>query len=823
MPREPPISHRSIAAVLGFVLVLALAAVLDGTQPTSEVHAAGPDRTRWDVRINDGVTPGGPAGSPVALTTSLRLDATGTPPSDTALPDFVLTSITGIEPESGPGRAGTAMSASDIGARSASLSMSFHTNVMVLLGVNGNIPTVGAHRGYVPVCGDNHNGVITRDYTGNPVANSMLRAAKTLDLFVGDMTQIEAGLRPDGLFAADGYNLAEYASEGAPGVSASLFVQAYDDDNNNGYRDDDTLDAGSAPSKAEPSVNATGIADPYATASDGVTYVTGAPQTQHDYDHDGLPNGVEYMPDFLPVLADAAGLSAFWVARSYGVSDMLVGLVPPLDVHVMTFAGVPGLGGVHLILIDDAASSPVNYPVSGFQNPFAAPRVGHQAIKVCTPFTLALTQHAATTRNPICLDGTCGPPPSVTDGDAVQRVGVSPSGSAAAYLSDADDYDEDGRVWPMDLCRVSTDNSDPDNDLTSGPCDADPISADNDGDGAIDNAPNVTQLLAGTASCQSSGNLICDNDVDGDLWINNVDNCPTVANGSYADADGDTVGDACDALVTIDTITGLPSGKGNGFNSSAAIDNDQVCVDLFDLDASEAFGDGVVEGGCAAVADASDDGQPDAADTDSDEDGDGFSDAQEIANGTNPLGANDSDSDGMPDTYETAHGCLDAYLADAGTDPDLDGLSNINEFIVGTDPCFDDTDGDGLLDGPEARNGTNPLVANPDPLDSDDDNDGCTDTEETGLDFNFGGERDPLLRWDFYDVTGDRVVDLTDTLDILAFFGDDGVSPAANLRDRDALDPERLWAPHEANDGVDLTDAIINLASFGHDCSGTPN
>jgi hypothetical protein len=65
------------------------------------------------------------------------------------------------------------------------------------------------------------------------------------------------------------------------------------------------------------------------------------------------------------------------------------------------------------------------------------------------------------------------------------------------------------------------------------------------------------------------------------------------------------------------------------------------------------------------------------------------------------LTLSDSDLDGMPDSFENQHDCLDAEVADAGADPDGDGLTNLEEFVLGTDPCAADSDGDGLDDGTE--------------------------------------------------------------------------------------------------------------------------
>lgn len=74
----------------------------------------------------------------------------------------------------------------------------------------------------------------------------------------------------------------------------------------------------------------------------------------------------------------------------------------------------------------------------------------------------------------------------------------------------------------------------------------------------------------------------------------------------------------------------------------------------------------------------------------------------------NPVFA-DADRDGMDDAWEVAHG-LSSALNDRNGDVDSDGLANILEFLLGTDPGSTDSDRDGLPDKWERQFGLNPRV-----------------------------------------------------------------------------------------------------------------
>jgi len=79
-------------------------------------------------------------------------------------------------------------------------------------------------------------------------------------------------------------------------------------------------------------------------------------------------------------------------------------------------------------------------------------------------------------------------------------------------------------------------------------------------------------------------------------------------------------------------------------------------------------------------------------------DGDGGSDAQSWTVNVTAL---DSDSDGMPDYWENANGLNPNNAVDAGADPDADGITNLDEFLGGTDPQS--------YDGPSAPVAVSPL------------------------------------------------------------------------------------------------------------------
>ena len=96
--------------------------------------------------------------------------------------------------------------------------------------------------------------------------------------------------------------------------------------------------------------------------------------------------------------------------------------------------------------------------------------------------------------------------------------------------------------------------------------------------------------------------------------------------------------------------------------------------------------------------------------TNADPDGDGLTNLREFQLGTNPTSA-DTDGDGLPDGWEVANG-LNPCVNDAALDADNDGLANLQEYLHGANPRNAYSDADVLADGEEVNTfGLNPASA----------------------------------------------------------------------------------------------------------------
>ena len=295
------------------------------------------------------------------------------------------------------------------------------------------------------------------------------------------------------------------------------------------------------------------------------------------------------------------------------------------------------------------------------------------------------------------------------------------------------DTDQDGIVDLFDTCPAtpsgetanadgcSESQLDPDNDSVFGEADNCPFTfnpnqVDTDGDGIGD---------------------ICDSDDDNDGIPDGSDNCPLTSNNNQEDSDLDGIGNACDSDNDNDGVSDAieiamgtdPLGEdsdGDGYDDGA---------DAFPTDPLEWFdtdGNGVGNN------------------TDADDDNDGYSDADEVSCGSDPLDDSivpaDFDADSIPN-------CID-------TDDDNDGFIDSEDDLPLNTQEWIDTDGDTIGDNADPDDDNDSFLDENDafPLDSfewlDTDKDGIgnnTDTDDDGDDYYDDDEiecgSNPLLRW----------------------------------------------------------------------------
>jgi len=177
--------------------------------------------------------------------------------------------------------------------------------------------------------------------------------------------------------------------------------------------------------------------------------------------------------------------------------------------------------------------------------------------------------------------------------------------------------------------------------------------------------------------------------------------------------------------------------------------------------------------------------------------------AQDISCLTNPAGIPRPDTDRDADHFLDVWGCDESAVPEWGSnDPDLDD--------------------DGVQDGVEYAAGTS-LWTGWYYAGDDDDGDGCANEVELAADdLDPSRDRHPGNWWDNLDVDASGDVDLSDTLVILMNFGVQylGNGQYSGARGQE-LDRSRLMAPGppamvvEANNGVDLSEALASLFQFG--------
>ena len=268
----------------------------------------------------------------------------------------------------------------------------------------------------------------------------------------------------------------------------------------------------------------------------------------------------------------------------------------------------------------------------------------------------------------------------------------------------------------------------------------DPTHPDTDGDGM----PDGWEVKYGLNPLDSEDALLdTDNDSFDSDWNDNLTESEIYANlyeylngtdPTNGDTDNDGMSDGWEVFWGFQPL--------NSSDATDDPDNDSL-INLYEFDNSrvEGFDDNVYS------IDNITGSNPLLRDTDADLIDDGeecvFGEDGYVTDPSNP----DSDGDGMPDGWEMLHGLDPFDPSDGELDSDNDGwdfdrngtveqwekFTNYEEYLNGTDPNDNDTDGDGMVDGWEGYYGLNPRSAEDRDWDSDGD----------GYDSNGDGELSP--------------------------------------------------------------------------------
>ncbi len=272
----------------------------------------------------------------------------------------------------------------------------------------------------------------------------------------------------------------------------------------------------------------------------------------------------------------------------------------------------------------------------------------------------------------------------------------------------------------------------------------DPLSTDTDGDGMSDKY-EVNYFLD-----PLSNDTLLDKDSDG--LTNIYEHSISLSNPNNPDTDGDYLTDGEEVLGYYNATHAYANGTGwivtgKPLNSDSDADGLKDGIEVkksnsnpldpdSDDDQLSDYLEYMIYKTNVNSVDTDNDGLPDywevtygtnplVNDSASDPDLDGLTNWQEYQLNTHPNDA-DTDDDGMPDGWEVTYS-FNPRVKDGSGDADGDGLTNRQEYQANTNPRNPDTDDDGLGDEWEVDNGTDPNV---DDAASDPDSDGLTNYEE---------------------------------------------------------------------------------------------
>ena len=356
----------------------------------------------------------------------------------------------------------------------------------------------------------------------------------------------------------------------------------------------------------------------------------------------------------------------------------------------------------------------------------------------------------------------------INDGDEIEESLTDPMDSDTDNDGIGDGIEINNCVYGENDDQCTNPNLfDSDGDtLSDGSEDSDPMDSDTDDDG-LDDGVEVTNCIYGVLENICTDPLDNDSDLDGVNDYNEVFNCAygedndECTDPTTADSDNDGVSDGYEIniafsnpLLTDTDGDSLTDGEeySLGTNLTNTDSDSDTLSDYLEVN-NCIYGQNNTGSDCTSPIndDSDEDGLSDQFEItagtdpmDTDSDGDRLTDGQEVAGldgnstshghgATDPLD-NDSDNGGIRDgtevdTDETNPNDFSDDFLDA-LDNDGDGLSNGEELLEGTNPENPDTDGDGISDGDEVYGLNNTYGYNSDPNQIDSDFDGVNDTIE---------------------------------------------------------------------------------------------
>jgi gliding motility-associated-like protein len=539
-------------------------------------------------------------------------------------------------------------------------------------------------------------------------------------------------------------------------------------------------------------------------------------------------------------------------------------------------------------LTDAGDSDPDGTALTANTTPVSGPTNG--TIVINTDGTFTYTPNAGFSGTDVVVVSICdaGTPGVICINDTI-NITVSPVNDAPIVDNEVVNTNEDTPA-SGDL----TDAGDSDPDGTALTANTTPVSGPSNGtivinaDGTYTYTPNtnfngVDTVVVSVCDAGTPG-VICVNDtifitvtavndapiVDNEIITTNED---TPVTGDLTDA-GDTDPDGTSLTVDITPVSGPSNGTivinadgtftytpNPGFTGTDTIVvsicdeglplpgicvNDTIFITVVPCSSNPAFdcdGDGVTNG--QEVADgtnptdpcslliASQTEIPSTVWNDADCDNDGLTNGEEMVGTTDPLNP-DTDGDGVLDGTEVADGTnptdpcslliasqtVAPSTAWSDADCDNDGITNGEEIAGGTDPLNPDTDGDGVLDGTEVADGTNPtdpcslLIASQTVAPSTAWSDADCDNDGITNGEEMVGTTDPLNP----DTDGDGVLDGTEVAD-----GTNPTDPCSLLIASQTVTPSSAWNESDCdNDGVTNGLEVANSSDPFNPCSPKP-